>query len=463
MAKGPADTSLMGWLGDFIFGEDNAQPAPQRRPRDPQAPAAPAEKPDRSLSSIGLSQQAIAAGTLQLLGLAGIREAVGDRWEQRSEQIFRLIESVLRKRLDVTDAYYRVDEENFLILFTRLRRREAEFKARVIAEEIEKLIVGEAAEGQDIVVNSCVTEIDRQLVLEKINSLDELLEHVRSSAAADQAAQAAAATAEDDGSLPEIDMDFSGLFQRTSVADYLKGCRVRFRPMFNTRRRVFASFLTSVINDRTGRMALIEDDPYLENPEDFAFALDRFTLGAAMQGLHRMMTAGHEARVVIPVSYETVASSRLRDVYLGRLRGIPSGVCNQIGFALVNVPEGIPAGRLGEIIGYLRPLSAVQVPHMPLNSKLVDAFAASGCFGFSTEAPRGLGDAHRLVGDLVAFARRAAMHRGESVLANVNSHAVLQIALHAGFGVVWGDAVCGMVETPGVTAGLNTAHIVRQG
>src|SRR3546814_12685351 len=57
-------------------------------------------------------------------------------------------------------------------------------KAKVIADEIQKLVVGELPAGHEVIVSSTVAEVDRSLVLQKVNSLQDLVEYVRTSAAA---------------------------------------------------------------------------------------------------------------------------------------------------------------------------------------------------------------------------------------------------------------------------------------
>src|SRR3546814_1089631 len=86
--------------------------------------------------------------------LGGVKQQLGDKWGQRSEQIIGLVEGIFRRRLDATDVFYKVDDENYLILFTRLGRQEAAFKAKVIADEIQKLVVGELPAGHEVIVSS---------------------------------------------------------------------------------------------------------------------------------------------------------------------------------------------------------------------------------------------------------------------------------------------------------------------
>lgn len=457
-------SSLLQKLGQLLGGNDAPPgPTPRRRETGAATPVPTVTTGQHNLSSLSIPSSKLTAGSLQLIGLADIRTVLGDHWEQQSARIFHLVEGIFRRRLDVTDAYYKVDDENFLILFTRLRRREAEFKARMIAGEIEKLIVGE---GQDITVVSQVAEIDRQFVLEKINSLDELIHHVRTateggSYESDSARQTAGSTVDtmELSYIPELEQDFSALFQRTSVEDYLKQCSASFRPMFNTRRRAFTSFLTNVINKRTGRMVLVDDDPLLDKPEDLLPALDRFSLGAALLGLHRMMAAGLQTKLVVPISYDTMSTSRLREQYFSRLRDLPDGIRTYIAFAITNLPTGMPASRLAELISYLRPLSSLQVAHMQPDPRLVDTFATAGCYGLSTEIPADQVDTMKLQADLGTLAKRIHLHRNIAILANINNRDYLRTGITAGFDIIWGDAVSGTVDTPGMLEGLRSEHI----
>ncbi|HEX6957818.1 MAG TPA: hypothetical protein VF194_07520 [Ferrovibrio sp.] len=417
------------------------------------------------------------AGTLQLLGLGGIQAVLGERWMERSDQIHRLIEGVLRRKLDVTDAFYRVDEENYLILFTRLGRREAEFKARVISEEIEKLIIGELPAGQSVVVSSNVTEVDRGVVLEKIQSLDELVEYVRAAtgpefedgnvtlfgdvgAESTEPAKSAAVGAGPD--LADLDQSLSGLFQKKSVAAFLKECQVGFYPAFSIKRRNFSIYHSSVVHVPTGKAADAVNDPFLENPEELSFQLDRYTLTAGLLGVHRMLTSGRRGIVIMSASYETLATSKLRDVYFARLKEVPAGISKFLGIAVQNIPSGTPASRIAEVMAYVQPFFATRVLHVPPDFRLIDIYSGTGCHTFSTWIPVEEIDQNHRMQILSIFAKRAALHRMESVLVNASSHDDVSLGVAAGFTFISGDAVAPITETPGMAKKLKAEHILQQ-
>jgi len=225
----PSSKSLLDSLGDFFFGEDEAA-----RP----APTAPGKSASMNAKS-PIATGKIPAGTMQLIGLQNVREILGARWPQRIEHIHSLIEAIFRRRLDPADVHYKVDDENYLILFTRLGRQEAAFKAKVIADEIQKLVAGDMPEQQDLIVTSNVTDVDRSLVIEKIDSLKDLVEYVRSHTApvdkesgitffddagapqADEHKPHAAVGAGPD--LADLDQSLVGLFQKKNNGNLPEG------------------------------------------------------------------------------------------------------------------------------------------------------------------------------------------------------------------------------------------------
>lgn len=470
----PSQKSFMGRIGDLLFGDDPDTDQPARKS------AGPAAAGNRKPLPAGTAlPEKLPAGTMQLIGLASIHEELGDSWRERSEQIFRLVEGILRRRLDVTDAFYKVDDENYLILFTRLGRQEAAFKAKVIADEIQKLVIGELPPDREVVVSSTVAEVDRKLVLHRVESLQDLVNYVR--AAAENAKEDDSVTFFHQGAeadpdlrsgkpivtgagpdLADLDQSLAGLFQKKSVAAFLKECQAGFYPAFSIKRRNFNIYHSIVIHMPTGRPASEIDDPFLENPADLPFQLDRYTLTTGLLGVHRMLTSGRKGIAVMSVNFDTLAQSKLRDVYFARLKEIPAGIAKFLGMAIHNIPAGTPASRVAEVIAYIQPFCATRVLHIPPDFRLIDIYANTGCHTFSTWVPHDEVDIGKRLSILSNFAKRASLHRMESVLAFVSSQDDISTAIAAGFSFIEGDAVAPIVETPGFADALKQDHILRQ-
>lgn len=458
------EKGVFGKIGSYLFGDE--------------APAAPVRQAQPALANMKLPAR-LPAGTMQLIGLAGVQQALGAEWPKRSEKIFSLVDGVLRRRLDVTDAFYKVDAENYLILFTRLGRREAAFKAKVISDEIQKLVVGEVPEGHEVIVSSSVTEVERGLVLEKVGSLKDLLDYVRSAtppseygnvtlfddddgAGGDRTPAARGPAVGEGPDLADFDQSLGNLFEKKSTAFFLKECRAGFYPAFSLKRQSFAVFQTAVIHVPTGQSAEAVNDPLLENPAELPFQLDRYILTTALLGLHRMLSSGKRSIVVMPVSYETLSISKLREIYFARLKEVPAGLTRFLGVTVRDIPLGTPASRIAEIMAYVQPFCASRVLHIPCDPRLIDIYADTGCHGYATRGPEVDQDSARRFQALTAFTKRAALHRMECIMTDASSHDDVSTGIAAGFTFVSGDAVAGMVETPGHIQGIRADHLLGQ-
>ncbi len=476
----PDHKSLLDRLGDLLFGEDTP-PAQKPVPAHPPRPAAAGQHAAGQVQPPGRSAGVkVPAGTMQLIGLDGLKARLGDKWQESAERVFTVVENVLRRRLDVTDAHYRVGTDTFLVLFTRLDRRAAGFKAKVIADEIEKLVLGEVPEGSGISVLSAVAEVDRSIILQKIHSLPELVQYVREAAEAEalHPVQPSPAPGEvllfDDepplpaGTLPaetslltnpvatgagpdlaDLDQPLSGLFQHKTMAAFLKECRAGFYPAYSIKRQAFSPYLAIALHDPSGQPAHLVQDPLVDDADDLPFQIDRYVLTSALLGLHRMLSIGGRGLVVANVGYNTLAVPRLREAYFTRLREIPSVVAKYIGFALHDIPVGTPASRIAEIMAYLQPFGGTRLLQLAADFRLVDLYADTGCHAFTTSLSLGDSDPVRRQQTLANFAKRVHLHHMESVLSDVDRQEGITIGTSAGFTYLIGKAVAGLIDTPG--------------
>jgi len=462
-------------IGNYLRGEQPGQAVSSSPPvpppaRLPSASAAPSHTPPAIPPASRMP-----AGCMQLIGLSQIQQTLGDAWPARAEQIYRMVDAVLQRRLERTDAFYKVDTENYLILFTRLGRREAEFKARVISKEIQQQVFGELLPDHEVTVFSAVADVDRNIVLEKTSSLQDLLSYVRSASVAENgvtifrdgsevsAAEAATPVVGAGPDMADLDQPLTGLFHRKTVPVFLKECRAGFHPTFSLRRRSFSSYQTNILHEPSGKLADRVNDPFLERPEDLPFQLDRFALTAGLLGAQRMLTSGKQGIVVIPVRFDTLAISRLREVYFARLKEVPAGVSRFIGVSIRDIPPGTPASRVAEAMSYIQPFCHTRLLRVPADARQIEQYADTGCHGFATWLPQDASATGKAFQALQAFTKRAALTRMESILTDIVSHDDLSTGIAAGFTYLSGDAVAGMIETPGMIEAIKLDHMPRSG
>lgn len=427
----------------------------------------------------------IQAGNLQMIGLEAVREALGDEWQKRRATIHRIVEGVIGDRIEAGDTHFRLDNDDYLVLFVHLNHAQARAKAAAIAQDAERLILGELPE-HPITIASSVAEVDSDFLSRQVRSMDELLQHVKTggtevttetgSASGDVLLFGdepvhdgyAAATAQQPApvmgagpDLADLDQSLDALFQKKTSAAFLKECQASFYPNYSTRRRAFSFYTVNVTHMPTGRIA-DASDPMLEDPEELEFLLDRYRLTTALLGLHRMVTGGHKGFISIPVSFATLATARTRNIYLSRFKDLPAGLFRNLAIVITNIPHGTPSSRIADAFNYIQRFCAVRILDIAPDTRLIDLYAQTGCHAFATALPTAIADPTARLHALSAFAKRAAWHKMESILWNVSDATGLELGVNAGFSFLIGDAVAPQICTPGHRQALRFDHIPQR-
>jgi hypothetical protein len=469
--------SVFDRMKAFLFSEDEAAATRATR-RTGAAPNL------RVVAGTAPLPRKIQAGNLQMIGLQAVREALGADWPKRRETIHNIVEGVIRDRLDAGDTHFHLENDDYLVLFVQLNHAQAKAKAAAIAQEAERLILGELPE-HTISIASSVAEVDSDFLSSKVNSMDELLQHVKTGGAETTGATTAsgdvllfgdepvqdgfAGTAQPRPApvmgagpdLTDLDQSLTSLFQKKTSAAFLKECQASFYPNFSTRRRAFSFYTVHVTHMPTGRAA-DASDPMLEDPEELEFLLDRYRLTTALLGLHRMVTGGHKGFISIPVSFATLATARTRNIYLDRFKDLPAGLFRSLSIVITNIPNGTPSSRIADAFNYIQRFCAVRILDIAPDIRLIDLYAQTGCQGFATSLPTAIADPTARFQALAAFAKRAAWHKMESILWNVSDATELELGVNAGFSFVFGDAVAPQIATPGHRQALRADHIPQR-
>lgn len=101
----------------------------------------------------------VVAGKLQLIGLEEVRAVFAERWASVMERVISTAENIVKRHLLVGDVFQRTKDDGFLICFAELTEAEAQFKARVIGQEIRERLIGEIPEMADVRVESYAAQM----------------------------------------------------------------------------------------------------------------------------------------------------------------------------------------------------------------------------------------------------------------------------------------------------------------
>ena len=90
----------------------------------------------------GASDGKIVVGKTQIVGLDGIKDALGDRWERHKKVVLELAEATIRQQLSKGDLLEPTGNQGFLICFASLEQEAAAAKARELTLAIRRKILG---------------------------------------------------------------------------------------------------------------------------------------------------------------------------------------------------------------------------------------------------------------------------------------------------------------------------------
>lgn len=93
--------------------------------------------------------------SFRMVGLAEVQAKLADRWPQVSEKVHLIAQNTISKHLVRGDVFERLGDDGYLVLFAGLGSAEAEFKSRVIANEIARHLLGDSEAAGIHVTSHC--------------------------------------------------------------------------------------------------------------------------------------------------------------------------------------------------------------------------------------------------------------------------------------------------------------------
>ncbi|MDZ5650322.1 hypothetical protein [Nitrospirillum sp. BR 11828] len=190
--------------------------------------------------------------------------------------------------------------------------------------------------------------------------------------------------------------------------------------------------------------------------------LDRETLRQAVDAYLELYDNRFRYYLALPVHFETLAGTIRRRAYLDLAGHIPAHLLPFITYQLMGVPDGVPLGRLTELVSALRPLGRGVTVSADLAPQAYATFASGGVKGVAVSlgaaVPRG-----RLIPDLhlaAAEARRRGLHL---MVDGIDTPEMERMAEEAGCAFMMGDLIGPWVDVPGHASRLSRADVLDHG
>ena len=350
----------------------------------------PADRPKATRSrSFGemrtASSPTVVAGSIQLLGMAEIKQRLGARWSAVADVAIRIAEQTIQRHLSAEDAYQRHGEEAFVLCFASPDRAHAEAKTRAIAEELATLLAQQrppirlrvdhtVAEMKWADIDKGETESIAELIA---GELRQVRERAESSA-------------------------------RAWRNELVRTAGIRFGPIWHPPRGIVGSY-RAMLNEQTGTHALqrLGGVTTAEEMKDTLHDLDCLIAGRAIKALDQLLHAGGMAQMLVSVNFHSLSNRTLREKYLNLCRDIPETYKRYLLFEVHGAPNGTPVSRLIEIALALKPYGHGVLMELPTSGGQLQELASVRLFGLSLDAkslPRNVGQATTALSRLVSVA-----------------------------------------------------------
>lgn len=388
------------------------------------------------------------AGSIHLLGLGGLHEKLGSRWTSVAARVHQLTAKLLGQHLTSHDAWFRHGDESYVVVFAQLGAEHARLICAKIMEELQVLLLGQA-DTQSIRVHTAVREIGSDVLLVP-NSLTDMLSAVRQEAAAD-AALAGPGSGRSEG------------FTAAAAPARVAPRQVRYRPVWDVQKQVLSLYMARCCQERPGRAPLWGYD-CLEDPDDMSslLALDLHVAREAIETALELYDNRFRFFLSLPLHFESLAVTARRQEVMGVLRSIPRYLLPFITFHLYAVPDGVPTGRLSELVSALKPFGRTIMMEMPsLTADLSAAEAAGVRVVNLTLSPDASMD--RLAADITRFAAQALRHGLMPALEGVDRLDMEDLCEEVGIRFLSGNLIGGWVDVPEHVVRRSRTDFVRQG
>lgn len=227
--------------------------------------------------------------------------------------------------------------------------------------------------------------------------------------------------------------------------------RYAFEPVWNVRQGVVSAF-------RTVRLAAAED--CAAPAEDAAPGLrDSVTLRHAMSEWTKLPGTA-VCLVIVPVSFETLATSLTRGEYLRTCELIPPALRRLLIFEIEQIPKGVMAERLIDVSRYLKSYCRSFTCRVAMD---FDEFASVQRGGFSVVSchVHGMANEHAVLQGMDRFVEGAERQKLQTCIYGIQSVSLTTAALAAGFVYIGGEAVSSLGEAPRGLFKFETADVYR--
>lgn len=385
-------------------------------------PAAPtaAEAFEDRLSEIAAQQDSVIAGSLELIGLDDVRDALGDLWAAVSLQVSEFATAEIEQCLDPDDIFRPHGESGFLIHFDGLDKDESDRKAKQIALRIKAGLAERFPQVADAVsIKHFLAEVDTESLRDGAGSLANKL-FARLLKMRKDAERAA------------------GKSRQSFVKDF----QVLFAPAWHTRTHV--TVLNRCLLDTRYLRTSLAQYQELVDPDQLAATyvdLDYLILTKSVEALHRLLQTNRSATLLIPVSYQTINRHSILAEYVRLLDAVPDPYRKFLVIEICGVAEDSSPSQISRMVEALKLHTKNVVVELSLEHPCMGFISKLGAWAISLDLSEMSSTDPLLPARLAQFAAAASVAAIGSIARGANSVGMALAAAKAGFTFINGAGI----------------------
>jgi hypothetical protein len=318
---------------------------------------------------------AVPAAKLHVLHLEPIKARVGEKWPRLSQLVHALFEKALRRVQGPHDRFIQIDELSYIATFESRTIEEAAVACTAVAQEVCDLLFGE--ESHAVSLRSLVGMVPEGDIEPQLRSgaIAAALEKHGTERIITKSSRAA----------PGADPQLQGLAGAHSMlGDYHYSAR--FFPVWDMARHTSSCLLLQPVGGRTGCHAATVRRLLHHAGEERMADLEIALLSAAGEYATRVHEARKLCAIGAGVGWETLSVAASRGRYLAALKCVAGNFPVPLVLKIEDVPSGMPAPRLGELVAMLAHHAKVLVEY-EFGTRLPDPPFKLGAAGIGTTLP----------------------------------------------------------------------------
>jgi hypothetical protein len=431
-------------------------------PPPPAAPSGDIATFAQRVRAVLAERGSAAAGALYLINLDTVRQAfeAKRRWEHLADRVHNICRKTIARRLDEADLFHCLPGPIFLVVFARLQPDAAKAKCAMIAGEIGRLLSDLDPTLSGVTVGAAAAQLDKGDVA--IDLIDLKAEAERRMAGG----QVVRVLAEPGRETAEVEPNaFANpwLVDSTVAADEVPASpewyyeptpecppdlSFVYLPLWHVKHRAIGTFLCLPTLPVLRSHKLVGDAIFAAAPPALICEFDLAILRKATGDLAGQLAGGRQAMLSFPVHFETLAHSTRRRRYMSACAELDDRLRQNLAIELVDLPEGAPAGRIAELLAYIRPFARILSVRTNLSQLQFDAISAAKVFSVGAALGRESLPESELFRRLNSFTQAANDAGLHTYAFELRTRSITTAALGAGFDYISGTMIGSIVDAP---------------